>query len=49
MTILGIIALVLLIVNAVWGFQTGFKGGWTFWFNFIGSILLVLMAFTTIL
>jgi len=49
MTLLSIIALVLILANLVWGAQTRFNGGWPFWVNFVGAILLALIQFTALL
>lgn len=49
MTLMGLIIAILVIANVVWGFQTNFRGGWTFWANFVGSILLALIVFTSLL
>ena len=48
MDFLAIVVLVLVIANIIWGFQTHFKGGWPFWVNLIGSVILAVATFTTI-
>ena len=49
MDLVAVLIVILVLANLVWGFQTGFKGGWPFWVNFIGSVLLALVTFTAIL
>lgn len=49
MELLGIIIAILVIANVVWGIQVNFRGGWPFWVNFVGSIVLALIVFTSLL